>query len=200
MTPAAPSRWLIPLGGGCLAARRRSTIPAADARLSIAAPPETGDFRIQRRPRSWRQLRMFERLRGTVGYGGDLGVATSCLAHQDSGQPVAGPVDYFRAQAHLVVRLPAEAERVREPVDAVENEADMQSVDNGLIRHTGGTHRVDAGSSELHGALADLLQQWQDGQLFRPCRFWVAHVDLPTGLDAGHLGMHPHAERALVEP
>src|SRR5437762_1910259 len=85
-------------------------------------------------------MRMFERLRGTVGYGGDLGVATSCLAHQDSGQPVAGPVDYFRAQAHLVVRLPAEAERVREPVDAVENEADMQSVDNGLIRHTGGTH------------------------------------------------------------
>src|SRR2546429_6084550 len=99
MTPAAPSRWLIPLGGGCLAARRRSTIPAADARLSIAAPPETGDFRIQRRPRSWRQLRMFERLRGTVGYGGELGVAPSCLGRHGCWETVRGAVGYSRAQA-----------------------------------------------------------------------------------------------------
>ena len=62
-------------------------------------------------------------------------MAAFCLAHQDCGQPVAGPVDYFRAQAHLVVGFPAESERVREPVDAVEKEVDVQSVDDGLIRH-----------------------------------------------------------------
>ena len=62
-------------------------------------------------------------------------MAAFCLAHQDCRHPVAGPVDYFPTQAYLAVGFPAESERVREPVDAVEKEVDVQSVDDGLIRH-----------------------------------------------------------------
>ena len=72
---------------------------------------------------------------GTAGGGGDPGVTAFCLAHQDCRHPVAGPVDYFPTQAYLAVGFPAESERVREPVDAVEKEVDVQSVDDGLIRH-----------------------------------------------------------------
>jgi hypothetical protein len=87
------------------------------------------------RTRDSRRMRMFERFLGTAGGGGDLGVAAFCLAHQDCGHPVAGPVDYFLIQAYLAVGFPAESDRVREPVDAVEKEVDVQSVDDGLIRH-----------------------------------------------------------------
>src|SRR5829696_5808051 len=80
------------------------------------------------------------------------------LAHQDAREPVADSVDHLGTDTHVLLGVPAEIEGVGEPVHDVEDQVDVECVNNALIRHSSGPHRVNVGTLDLVGSPSDLLQ------------------------------------------
>ena len=60
-------------------------------------------------------------------------------------------MDYLRSQAHMMVGIPGEAERVRQPVDAVEDQVHVQGIDDSRIWHAGCTDRADVADLKAAG-------------------------------------------------
>ena len=72
------------------------------------------------------------------------------LPHQKLGS-LTDPVDHLRADKHMLIGVPSEVERVRQPVHDIEDEIDVKGSVECLVGYARGTYRLDIGRTDEFG-------------------------------------------------